>query len=125
VLGVVPAGIPLEAIEEIIDYEEIPEEMANLGEYFGLVIKGDSMLPKLLHNDVIIVKKQSDCDSGGIAVVIIGGENATVKQIKKDQNGITLVPLNTKYQPDFYSNQDIKKRPVTIIGKAVELRRKF
>ena len=124
-LGVVPAGIPLEAIEEIIDYEEIPEEMANLGEYFGLVIKGDSMLPKLLHNDVIIVKKQSDCDSGGIAVVIIGGENATVKQIKKDQNGITLVPLNTKYQPDFYSNQDIKKRPVTIIGKAVELRRKF
>lgn len=125
VLGVIPAGLPIEAIEDIIDYEEVTEEMAKTGELFALKIKGDSMTPRICHNDVVIVKKQNDCDSGDIAVVIINGENATVKQIKKDANGITLIPFNTNYQPTNYTNQEIKKIPITIIGKVIELRGKF
>ena len=56
VLGRVAAGLPAEAFEDIIDYEEIPESMARGGEYFGLSIKGDSMYPRILEGDVVIVK---------------------------------------------------------------------
>lgn len=48
VLGTVPAGIPISAVEDILDYEEIPKSWENQGEFFGLKIKGDSMLPILL-----------------------------------------------------------------------------
>jgi repressor LexA len=125
VLGKVVAGIPIEAVEEIIDYEEISQDMATQGEYFGLVVRGDSMTPRFLEGDVVIVRKQSDVESGDIAVVLVNGSEATIKRISKDVNGITLVPLNNAYLPKFYSNEDIEKLPVTVIGKVVELRGKF
>lgn len=125
VLGTVVAGIPLEAIEEIIDYEEIPNDMANRGEHFALQIKGDSMEPKFSEGDVVIVRKQSDVDNGDIAVVLVNGNEATVKKIKKRPDGIMLVPTNPNYDVMFYNNEEIEKLPVHIIGKVVELRAKF
>lgn len=125
VLGIIPAGIPIEAIEDIIDYEEIPQEMARNGEYFGLKVKGDSMSPRILNGDVVIVRKQEDCESGDVCVVMVNGFDATLKQVKKDFNGITLVPFNQEYKPMFYSNKDIAELPVRILGKVVELRGKF
>lgn len=125
VLGRVAAGIPIEAIEDIDDYEEISSDMAKTGEFFALKIQGDSMEPKISTGDVVIVRQQSDCDSGDIAVVLVNGSDATVKRIKKRPEGIMLIPTNTTYEPMFYSNEDIKKLPVRIIGKVVELRAKF
>jgi len=125
VLGRVVAGIPMEAFEEIIDYEEITKEMASHGEHFGLVVKGDSMLPRFVEGDVVIVRKQSDVESGDIAVILINGLDATIKRISRDSNGITLIPLNNFYMPKFYSNEDIEKLPIIISGKVVELRGKF
>lgn len=125
VLGTVVAGIPLEAIEEIIDYEEITQEMANRGEHFALQIKGDSMEPKFSEGDVVIVRKQSDVDNGDIAVILVNGNEATVKKIKKRPDGIMLVPTNLNYDVMFYNNDEIEKLPVSIIGKVVELRAKF
>ncbi len=125
VLGIIPAGIPIEAIEDIIDYEEIPQEMAKTGEFFGLKVQGDSMSPRILSGDVVIVRKQNDCESGDICVVMVNGFDATLKQVKKDYNGITLVPFNKEYKPMFYSNKDIAELPVRILGKVVELRGKF
>lgn len=125
VLGIIPAGVPIEAIEDIIDYEEIPQEMARNGEYFGLKVKGDSMSPRILNGDVVIVRKQDDCESGDVCVVMVNGFDATLKQVKKDFNGITLVPFNQEYKPMFYSNKDIAELPVRILGKVVELRGKF
>ncbi len=125
VLGTIPAGIPLEAIEEIIDYEEIPQSMATTGNFFGLKVKGDSMSPRIINGDIVIVKKQEDAESGDICVVMVNGFDATLKQIKKDYNGITLVPFNNEYKPMFYSNKEIQELPVRIIGKVVELRGKF
>lgn len=125
VLGIIPAGVPIEAIEDIIDYEEIPQEMARNGEYFGLKVKGDSMSPRILNGDVVIVRKQDDCESGDICVVMVNGFDATLKQVKKDFNGITLVPFNQEYKPMFYSNKDIAELPVRILGKVIELRGKF
>ena len=125
VLGTIPAGIPIEAIEEILDYEEIPLEMANTGEFFGLKVKGDSMSPRIQDGDVVIVKKQNTCETGDVCVVMVNGFDATLKQVKKDYNGIMLVPFNTEYKPMFYSNKDIEELPIRIIGKVVELRGKF
>ena len=82
VLGYVAAGIPTDAVENIIDWEEIPAEMAKNDEYFGLVINGDSMEPRICKGDVVIVRKQSDIDSGDIAIVIIDGERGTCKNIQ-------------------------------------------
>lgn len=123
VLGRVAAGIPIEAIEDVDDWEEIPASMAKNGEYFALKIKGESMSPKLQPGDIVIVKKQNDVDTGDTAIVLVNGNDATVKQIKKTETGIMLVGLNLEvYQPHFYSNKEIDELPVKIIGKVVESR---
>lgn len=123
ILGRVVAGIPLEAIEEIEDYEEIPRKMAASGEFFALRIKGRSMEPKLSEGDIVIVRKQEDVDSGDTAIVLVNGDEATVKQIKKTEAGIMLIGFNVEvYQPHFYSNEQIETLPVRIIGKVVESR---
>lgn len=123
VIGRVAAGIPIEAIEDIDEWEEIPEAMAKNGEYFALRIKGESMSPKLQPGDIVIVKKQNDVDTGDTAIVLVNGNDATVKQIKKTETGIMLVGLNLEvYQPHFYSNKEIEELPVKIIGKVIESR---
>ena len=125
VLGRVQAGIPIDAIEEILDYEEITDAMARQGEHFGLVVRGDSMFPKIVEDDVVIVRKQDDCDNGDIAVVLVNGNEATVKKIKKTPAGVTLIPLNPSYEMINYSTAEIESLPVRVVGKVVELRRKF
>lgn len=126
VLGRVVAGIPIEAVEEILDYEEITPELAATGEFFALQVKGDSMEPTLRDGDVVIVKKQPTVDSGDIAIVLVNGNDATVKEIKESPAGITLIGHNVAvYTPHFYSNKDIQDMPVQIMGKVVEMRRKF
>lgn len=125
VLGRVAAGIPIDAIEEIIDWEEISTAAAGDGEYFGLQIKGHSMEPKISDGDVVIVRRQPDVDSGDIAVVLVNGDDATVKRIKKSPQGVTLIPSNPAYEPMYYTNAEIESLPVQILGRVVELRAKF
>ena len=125
VLGRVAAGIPIEAIEDIIDTEEIPEEMAKTGEFFGLQIHGDSMEPRMCEGDVVIVRKQDDAESGDVVIAMINGDDATCKRLRKYRDGIELISNNPSYEPMFFSNQKIQEKPVKIIGKVVELRGKF
>lgn len=123
VLGTVPAGIPISAVEDILDYEEIPKSWENQGEFFGLKIKGDSMLPILTDGDIVIVRKQSTADNGDTVIAMVNGDDATCKRYERSNNGIMLVPNNSSYTPTFYTNEEIASLPVTIIGKVVELRR--
>ena len=125
VLGRVAADIPIEAIEDVIDTEEITLEMAKTGEFFGLQIHGDSMEPRMYENDVVIVRKQDDAESGDIVIAMINGNDATCKRLVKYAGGISLVSLNSKYSPMMFSNQEILEKPVRILGKVVELRGKF
>ena len=126
VLGRVVAGIPLEAVTEILDYEELHPNVAKTGEFFALQIKGNSMSPRICDGDVVIVKRQNTVDSGDIAIVLINGDEATVKKVKLDENGIMLIAFNADvYEPHFYSNEEIKTLPIEILGKVVELRGKF
>lgn len=125
VLGLVRAGIPMDAVEYIIDYEEISEDMARQGEFFGLQIKGDSMEPKISEGDVVIVRKQPDIESGEIAIVLVNGDEATIKKVQKFNGGINLIPSNPAYDVITYTNEQIEKLPIRILGKVVELRAKF
>ena len=127
VLGSVPAGIPTEAVEDIIDWEELPEEMFAGGkEYFGLRVSGDSMWPDILDGDIVIIRKTPTCDSGSIAVVYVNGYDATLKQVKIAEDGsITLQPRNPNYPPRTYSPKEVEELPVSIAGVVVELLRKW
>ena len=122
----VHAGILSEMIENIVDTEEISEKMANSDKtYFGLKVKGDSMLPDFREGDTIICEKTSSCNSGDICVVAINGNEAFLKKVYINSYGITLQALNPMYEPLTYTNEDIKKLPITIIGIVRELRRKL
>lgn len=126
VLGDVAAGIPIEAVEDIVDYEEIDSALAATGDFFGLRIKGSSMEPRIREGDVVIVRKQDDADTGDTAVVMVNGDSATVKRIKKEPDGsLWLLPNNPAYDPQHFSSAEIEDKPVHIIGKVVELRGKF
>ena len=126
VLGDVAAGIPIEAVENIVDYEEIDTAMASNGKYYGLRIKGSSMEPRIREGDVVIVRQQEDADTGDTAVVLVNGDSATVKRIKKEPDGgLWLLPNNPAYDPQHYSPAEVAEKPVRIIGKVVELRGKF
>ena len=125
VLGTVAAGIPISAVEDILDYEEVPQSWENQGEFFALKIKGDSMEPRMESGDVVIVKQQSDANSGDTVIVLVNGDDATCKKLQKTDNGIMLVSTNPKYPPMFYSNEEIVIKPVVILGKVVELRQKY
>ncbi len=125
VLGRVAAGIPIEAVENIIDTEEISEELARTGEFFGLQIKGDSMEPRIYNGDVVIVRQQNDAESGDIVIAMVNGDDAVCKRLLKYAGGISLISLNSKYDPLLFSASDIEQKPVRIIGKVVELRGKL
>lgn len=126
VLGYVAAGIPFEAIENVIDEEEIDEVLASKGDFFGLVIHGESMEPEICDGDTVIVRKQETCESRQIAIVLINGYDATCKIVHRQPDGILLEGINRDvYTPTFYSNDAIKKLPVQIVGIVAEVRRKY
>lgn len=126
ILGYVIAGVPIDAVEDILGYEEISADLSRTGEFFCLRIKGDSMEPTFTSGDIIVVRQQPDVESNEIAVVLVNGEEGTVKRIKKSPSGITLIGDNvSSFLPTFYSNQEIEELPVRIIGKIIELRRSF
>lgn len=125
VLGSVPAGIPIEAIQDIVDYEEIDSKIASKGEYFALRIKGDSMEPRICEGDVVIVKQQDDVESGDVAIVMVNGNDATIKRLVKYHDGIRLLPSNPSYEPLYFTNKEIEEKPVRVIGKVIENRQKY
>lgn len=125
VLGYVRAGLPSEALENVLDYEDVylnPDEQDN---YFALKIKGDSMVPRMMEGDTVIVRRGCDCESGDICVALVGNSDATVKKLIKKDTGIILMPLNSSYDPLVFTPDEVVQEPVTIIGKVVELRAKL
>ena len=125
VLGTVAAGIPISAVEEILDYEEVPQSWKNQGEFFGLRIKGDSMKPDINHGDTVIVRKQSTANNGDVVITLVNGDDVTCKKFEKLDNGIMLISNNSEYSPMYFSNEEVVTKPVVILGRVVELRRKF
>lgn len=117
---------PLQASQlHIIDYEEIDAATAAKGEYFALQVKGSSMEPRICEGDIVIVRKQDDVESGEIAIVMVNGDNATIKRLLKYEDGIRLMPTNPAYEPLYFTNDEILEKPVKVIGKVIENRQKY
>lgn len=126
IYGTIPAGVPMECIEDIIDTEEIPATwLKGDKKFFGLKIKGDSMYPEYRDGDTLILEKVDDCENGQDAVIMVNGNDGTFKRVIKTETGIILQPLNPKYHPMIYTNEQIENLPVKIIGVAKEIRRKI
>lgn len=123
VLGSVPCGIPTDAIEflDTEEWEEISEKMSRSGRFFGLKVKGDSMIPRIREGDTLIVKIQPDAESGDIVIARVNRDEACCKRLIKQEDGIVLQSFNPCYAPMYFSND----KPVEIIGKVVENRQKF
>lgn len=125
VYGTIPAGIPMECIEDVIDTEEISTDMLRGGkQYFGLRVKGNSMEPDYLDGDTLILERTDDCESGDDCVVMVNGDDGTFKRVFKNENGIILQPLNSEYAPMVFTNEQIENLPVKVIGIVEEIRRK-
>ncbi len=121
IYGRIAAGEPIEALEDIIDYEYIPEEWLRGGkEYFCLVVKGDSMYPKYIEGDIVIIERTTECHSGDDCACYVNGYDATLKTVKRNEKSITLIPVNTSYSPKTYALGEVQ-----IAGVVRELRRKF
>lgn len=127
VLGRVAAGIPIEAVEDVIDYEELSSDIFKDSpkNYFGLQVKGNSMEPRICNGDYVIVHKQEDAECDDIVIALVNGNDAVCKRLKKYADSIALVSLNPAYEPMIYTNEQIEEIPVRIIGKVVELRGKL
>lgn len=125
IYGSIPAGVPMECIEDIIDTEEIPADMLRGGkQYFGLKVKGNSMEPEYLDGDTLILEKADNCESGDDCIVMVNGNSGTFKRVFKNENGIILQPLNPAYAPMVFTNEQIENLPVKVIGIVEEIRRK-
>lgn len=125
VLGTVPAGIPIEAIENIEEYIDIYPRFVKHGELFALRVQGDSMEPDLRNGDIVVIEKQVFVDNGDIAVVRVNSEDVTLKRVKLTTKGLMLIPSNPAYDPVFFDSDQVATLPVTIIGKVIELRRRL
>lgn len=121
VYGSIPAGVPLEAIEDIQGEIDIPVEWTKGGnKLIALKVKGDSMYPKYLDGDTVIIRLQENCESGQDCACYINGYEATLKRVNKEVDAITLMPLNPNYPPTTYNHPG----EVKILGVVKELRRK-
>lgn len=126
ILGTVKAGYDYLAQENWIGTIDVDASLVKDGsEYFALKVHGDSMSPVLVENDIVIVKKQDDFETGDIVVAIINGDEATIKKGKKTDNSILLQPLNNNYEPLIFTNDEMKTIPVKIIGIVKQLKRDF
>lgn len=129
VLGVIKAGIPIEAQQDVLEYIEIPKDWVRGGkEFYGLKISGDSMFPKYNENDIVVFEKIDDFElaNNKDCAVMVNGDDATFKKVLISDIGITLVPYNTgAYEIMMYSNKDIEEKPIKIIGIAREKRTKL
>ena len=122
----VAAGVPFNSEEELLGYEEISEDMANSGTYFGLQIQGNSMEPGIMDHDIVIVREQPDAEDGQIVVALVNGNDGCCKRLKKYEDGsVALVSDNPEYKPMYFNGAEIDTVPVRIVGVVKELRRKF
>lgn len=124
VFGKIPAGVPVEAIEDIEGFTPLSEDLIASGkEFFSLRIKGDSMYPKYLDGDIVLFERADVCENGDDCAVRIGGSDATFKKIKMLGHSIILQPINPEYDP-VQTDGSAADPQVEILGIAREIRRK-
>ena len=123
VLGKVKAGYDYLAQENIIGYESI-DNVPDPENYYALQVTGDSMEPLFSDGDIAIVHKQDDFDSGNTCIILVNGDEATVKKVVKMDDGIDLIAMNPYYPVRHFTKNEMDEIPVKIIGRVVEARKR-
>lgn len=127
VLDRISAGIPVDAIQNVEGWEEIPKALAGIGEYFAIKMENDSMSPTILCNSVVIVRKQNTVGENEIAVVQTGDDKTVkIRRVRTQENGIILFSDNSlACAPRYFTEYEVNALPVRIIGKVVEVRKRL
>lgn len=127
IVGRVAAGQPMYAEDNIEGYMLVDGQLGLdlQGLLFGLRIAGDSMEPEIKKGSIALVRHQEDADTGDVVIVRVNGEDATCKRIKKTAAGLTLLPANPAYDMWAYTWAEVAEKPVSIIGKVIEVRTKY
>lgn len=123
IYGSIKAGIPLESQNDIIEEMEIPSYWAKGGKkLFGLKISGDSMFPKYQDGEIVIFEQTNDIEAykNKDCAIMINHCESTFKKIQVNEKGIVLQPYNASYDIQIYTNEDIKKLPIIVLGKAIK-----
>lgn len=125
VLGKVPAGVPIEAVEDIIEHIPLSADLEGDGhDYFGLSVRGDSMFPEYRDGDIVVLRVQPTAETGDDVLAYIGDCDATLKRFALMDDGIQLRPVNPAYPVRSFTHSEAETIPVTVGGIVVELRRK-
>ena len=115
-LGMIAAGKPIEAIE-IPETISVPKDFTSgHARHYALKVRGDSMQDDgIFDSDTVIVREQPVVDNGEIGVAIINGNEATLKRIYKEKNGIRLQPANESYKPILTKNVEIRGKVTGVL----------
>ena len=115
VLGSIAAGTPIEAIQNEVARIPLPENIEKNGEYFGLKVKGDSMIDAGINDgDTVIIKKTSTADNGKIVVALIDDNEAMLKRIRRKGKTVALESANRNYETKIFGPDRVKVQGVLV-----------
>lgn len=126
ILGSVRAGYDYIAEQEMLGWLKVEDSFASAHpQAFSLYVKGDSMSPEIRHNDIAVCLPDQEIHSNDVAVVCVNGDEGTVKRVRFDDDGLTLLPANPRYKPHHYSAEDVRSLPVVLRAKVIEVRHQY
>lgn len=124
VLGMVKAGYDYLANENIIGKVYLDFKPTDPENYYALQVTGDSMEPLFSDGDIAIVHKQDNFESGNTCIILVNGDEATVKKVVRMEDGIDLIAMNPYYPVRHFTKNEMNEIPVKIIGKVIEARKR-
>lgn len=121
ILGYIPAGYPVLAVEDIEGYADIP--YSDVENYFFLRVAGESMKNAGIHTgDLVLIRRQKCADDGQIVAARVNGDEATLKRYKRQGDSVLLLPENPEFEPRIVPARDFEIGDAEIIGVALEVR---
>ena len=115
VLGSIAAGTPIEAIQNEVKRIPLPANIEKNGEYFGLQVKGDSMIEAGINEgDTVIVKKSDTAENGKIVVALIDDHEAMLKRIRRKGKTIALESANKNYETKIFGPDRVKVQGILV-----------
>lgn len=126
ILGSVRAGYDNFAEENLEGYMTIDERLKAMHpEAYVLTVKGDSMEPEIKHGDIVICAPDVEIRNDDVAIICVNGDIGTVKRVRFEGGGLTLVPANPHYRKLHYSAEDVESYPVAVQSKVIEVRHRY
>jgi len=124
ILGRIQAGYPVESFDAPEGYVNYPVGTRRDNELIALRVVGDSMMPLVMEGDIVILDTETENYNGKICAVMVDNES-TLKRVKLDSDGITLIPTNPMYKEIHFSPRKAEEKNIHIIGVLVQMIRNF